>query len=85
MPPLPPGLSEWFTPGIIVAVAGLLLNQLASQVGKRIDSLEATTNRRFDELQKDQNRRFNEQDKKLDELRTLMELLRKAPPLAPRL
>ena len=79
MPAVPPELSEWFSPGIIAAAGALLLNQLVNQIGKRIDSLEATTNRRFDELQKDQDRRFDEQDKKLDDLRKLMELLSKTP------
>ena len=83
MPAVPPELGEWFSPGIIAAAGALLLNQLVNQIGKRIgkriDRLEATTNRRFDELQKDQDRRFDEQDKKLDDLRKLMELLSKTP------
>ena len=68
MPAVPPELGEWFSPGIIAAAGALLLNQLMNRIGKRIDSLEATTNRRFDE-----------QDKKLDDLRKLMELLSKTP------
>ncbi|MCY4054956.1 MAG: hypothetical protein OXF67_03635 [Cyanobacteria bacterium MAG CAR4_bin_6] len=37
MPALPPGLGQWVTAAVIVAVAGLLINQLVSQLGKRMD------------------------------------------------
>ena len=39
MPALSPGLNQWVTPAGIVAVVGLLTNQLVNQLDKRIDDL----------------------------------------------
>jgi len=75
VPAIPPGLNQWFTPAVIVAVVGLLINQLVNQLSRRIDELS----KRIDDLREDNNKQnenlrsdvkdgFNKLEAKVDRL-----------------
>ena len=75
MPGISPGLNQWFTPAIIVAVVALLITQLVNQLSrridelsKRIDDLREENNKQNDNLRSDMKDGFNKLEAKVDRL-----------------
>ena len=78
MPPLPPGLGEWATPGLVLGLFGLIWGEVKASEGRLRADLKASEARQVKRSEEIEARQEKRNDELLAEIKELRDLIVKS-------